>query len=340
MPNPQVASATDALNYTRTDSAFDRADEYVYKVEHSATSWLRLTGSFIYEKSHDPNGNALGIPEGSDTSTTPYVLFRYVDATALNAIMTPNATTVISIRYGFNRFPNITYPVSIGNSLSPTLQQLGFPSNFTSQVQANYFPQISLNTESLSNVSLTYANYYSKNLLGSVSKYVGRHNITYGIDYRVINSGPGASYNSGVFSFNGVFSREYPTVASTTTGADFADLLLGYPSAGYANTATELNTYVRYYGGYLQDDIRVNNKLTINVGLRYEYETGEKEVQQRHGGQFQPDCDQSDRCRLTSRVGRNPLRRDRIRGYQWESEMHAARPLILNSVRASEPRIS
>ncbi len=114
--------------------------------------------------------------------------------------------------------------------------------------------------------------------MASVSKYIGRHNLTYGFDYRVINSGPSVSYNSGTFSFNGVFSREYPTQSSTTTGADFADLLLGYPDAGSANTAVPLNVYVRYYAGYIQDDIRVNNKLTVNLGLRYEYETGESEV--------------------------------------------------------------
>jgi len=28
------------------------------------------------------------------------------------------------------------------------------------------------------------------------------------------------------------------------------------------------------YGGYFQDDIRVSNRLTVNVGVRYEYETG------------------------------------------------------------------
>ena len=53
---------------------------------------------------------------------------------------------------------------------------------------------------------------------------------------------------------------------------------MGYPSAGSVNTAQPINVFVRYYAGYLQDDIRVNNKLTVNVGLRYEYETGEAEV--------------------------------------------------------------
>jgi hypothetical protein len=213
---------------------------------------------------------------GSTTSNTPYLLYRHVDATALNAIMTPNPSTVVTLRYGFNRFPNFTEGVSAAAGFNEA--SLGFPASFLNGVQANYFPSIGLNGESLSNVSKSYSNFYSKNALASVSKAIGRHNMTFGFDYRAINSGPTVSLNAGAFSFNGVFSRQYPTLSSTTTGADFADLLLGYPSSGSAGTAQPINVYVRYFAGYFQDDIRVSSKLTVNLGLRYEYETGEAEV--------------------------------------------------------------
>jgi hypothetical protein len=90
LPNPQVKTATDAINFTGTDSLFDRADEYTYKLEHSVTERFRLTGSFMYYKSREPGGNPLGIVAGSTTSNTPYLLYRHVDATALNAIFTAN----------------------------------------------------------------------------------------------------------------------------------------------------------------------------------------------------------------------------------------------------------
>ncbi|PWU07877.1 MAG: hypothetical protein C5B51_08835 [Terriglobia bacterium] len=70
-----------------------------------------------------------------------------------------------------------------------------------------------------------------------------------------------------------MFTRQYPN-QTNGTGADFADLLLGFPSSGSVNTTTKLYDYVRYYSGFLQDDFRVSNKLTLNLGLRYEYETG------------------------------------------------------------------
>jgi hypothetical protein len=276
LPNPQVASATDAINYTGSDSLFDRADEYMYKAEHLVTNWFRLSGSFLYYKSREPGGNPLGIVAGSTTSNTPYLLYRHVDATQVNATITPNPTTVITARYGFNRFPNFTEGVSLASGFNEA--SLGFSPTFLNGLQAHYFPQVTLNNESLSNVALTNQNFYSKNFLTSVSKYIGKHSFTAGFDYRQMNSGPTSSVNAGSFTFNGVFSREYPTVSSTTSGSDFADLLLGYPSAGSAATAIPVNVFVRYFAGYIQDDYRATHNLTINLGLRYEYETGEREA--------------------------------------------------------------
>src|SRR5262249_23504962 len=75
------------------------------------------------------------------------------------------------------------------------------------------------------------------------------------------------------YSFNGVFSQQYPT-RTNGTGADWADMLMGYPSSGSLQTTTPLYFHVNYYSGYLQDDIRLTKRLTVNVGVRYEYETG------------------------------------------------------------------
>jgi hypothetical protein len=68
-----------------------------------------------------------------------------VDATQVNSVMTINPTTVISTRFGFNRFPNLTQPYSQG--FNPAL--LGFPSSFMNMLQAAYFPEMDFNSSSL-----------------------------------------------------------------------------------------------------------------------------------------------------------------------------------------------
>ena len=270
LPAPQRATATDAYNYTGTDTLTDRADEYTAKLDHELLSWWKVNASYLHYKSREPGGNTLGTLPGA-SGNGPYLLFRKVDATAVNSIMAPNPTTVISIRYGFNRFPNFTEGVSYG--FSPG--KLGLPSSFVGSLQALYFPEIDLLNNKISTTSPSVPTFWSKNLLGSVSKFIGRHSLTFGADYRLIHVDFISLTNSaGLFAFNGVFSRQYPSQATAGTGADFADVLLGNPSSGNVNTTSKFYEYARYYAGYFQDDIRVSSKLTVNLGLRYEYETG------------------------------------------------------------------
>ena len=59
--------------------------------------------------------------------------------------------------------------------------------------------------------------------------------------------------------------------SNPNSGDSFASMLLGYPAdirRGTGNTVTEAQINPQSY--YVQDDWRVNGKLTVNFGLRYE----------------------------------------------------------------------
>ncbi len=75
---------------------------------------------------------------------------------------------------------------------------------------------------------------------------------------------------NGAYNYTGI-STESPQ-SQSNTGDAFADWMLGYPaSAGRSNPATWWGGYGTYWHFFVQDDIKVNNRLTLNVGLRYEY---------------------------------------------------------------------
>ena len=273
MPLPQTG-VIDAINFTGSDTLTDRADEYMAKLDHEIRPWWKMNASYLHYKSREPGGNTLGTILTA-SSGSPYLLYRKVDATQVNSIMTLNPTTVLNLRFGFNRFPNITNPVNYG--LSPAT--LGLPVNYVNSLQAHYLPEFdfSSNPNNFSNVSPSNTVFYSRNWLGSVSKFAGRHNLTFGVDYRSIHTDfLSLSQTAGLFAFNGVFTQQYPT-RTNGTGSDFADALLGYPSSGNVNTTTKLYTQVNYIAGFIQDDFRATSRLTLNFGLRYEFETGVKE---------------------------------------------------------------
>lgn len=271
LPGPQTG-VVDSVNFNGVDTLTDRADEYMGKFDQEIRPWWKMNLSYLRYKSQEPGGNTLGsILAASNAS--PFLLGRKVDATQVNSIMTPNATTVISLRFGFNRFPNLNSNYNIG--VSPTT--LGLPASYGNQIQALSLPELDFNNFSVNNASPGNSVFYSRSFLVGVSKFIGRHNLSFGSDYRAIHTDFYDLTNSaGTFGFNGVFTQQYPT-AVNNSGLDYADVLLGYPSSGTINTTTKLYTKVNYWAGYIQDDFRVNSKLTLNMGLRYEFETGIKE---------------------------------------------------------------
>jgi hypothetical protein len=75
---------------------------------------------------------------------------------------------------------------------------------------------------------------------------------------------------TGSFGFTGVMTQN--PAAAASTGDAFADFLLGFPAnSGRSNPATWWGGYGTYWHGFVQDDLKVSNSLTINLGVRYEF---------------------------------------------------------------------
>jgi len=251
-----------------------RAAQYTAKVDEDFFRWWRASLSYIRYFSLEPGNTwftSLSTPDG-------WRLLRRVDATQLNNTFTVTPTFVVTVRYGFNRFPNYSYDVSQGFNLAG----LNFPPSYVNAVNPalSQFPYISMsNLYSLGvNDNNSYYVHASDNFSASASKYLGRHSLKVGFDYRKLKAaGNDANNAGGQFAFNGIFTKSAPT-SGGSGGADLADLLLGYPASGAQYTSTKLTDIAHYYGLYIQDDFRFSSKLTINVGLRWEHEAGLEEA--------------------------------------------------------------
>lgn len=250
-----------------------RAHQTTFKLDEQFTDWWHANFSYLSYLSLEPGNTWFN----SISSPDQWRLLRNVDATQANSVFTLSPTTVLSLRYGFNRFPNYGYQVSSGFNLA----SLGFSPNLANEVISPVFPQVNLSTV-YSALSGTGTNndfnyiHYSYNFSASVSKFLGRHSLTAGFDYRRIHTA-GLDYGngSGQYNFDGVWTASSPS--NGTGGADLADMLLGLPHDANITVPTYLNDFAIYYGGYVQDDFRVSSTVTVNFGLRWEHEDGLQE---------------------------------------------------------------
>jgi outer membrane receptor protein involved in Fe transport len=67
----------------------------------------------------------------------------------------------------------------------------------------------------------------------------------------------------------------------TGSGNAFADFLLGLPDSSSIGTNVRAGIRVRNYSSFIQDDWKGSNRLTMNIGVRYEYTTPVIEVADR-----------------------------------------------------------
>ena len=100
----------------------------------------------------------------------------------------------------------------------------------------------------------------------------GKHSFKFGGMYQLSHyNGFGRQCISGCANFSfAETGRGGDTNFSTAGGNPFASFLLGWADSGQIDTIRFIGQQWPYFAGYFQDDWRVNPKLTVNLGLRWE----------------------------------------------------------------------
>jgi hypothetical protein len=289
LPAPDTDVSNGSNNFTNTAEIIDRAMMYTGKVDHRFSDAISLSGFYLYNKTDEPCANYWdpGL-DGANRFADPgdYILRRRVNVLALNNTWLPSNNTVVTLRYGYNRFID-------NNTLTADFDPatLGFSPNFVNAIQVRKFPQVHVTDYQGSNprmagaIDPTDVNWHSWGMNGAVSKLLGRHTVKVGADFRWI----GLDFQSfdngaGEFRFDRFFTSSNPlangTGGTAPSGNAFASFLLGYPTGDPGETpstvgvSTPLKFFTRYYGFYAQDDFRMSPKLTLNYGVRMEHEDG------------------------------------------------------------------
>ena len=196
------------------------------------------------------SGNIPIQQNGTGTTNTDLYGLTYV------AVLSPNKvnTARVSLNhwYQFNNYePQPTLQ---------DLQQLGFSNNYYTYVPG--LPTFAVSGYFNSSIDQIYItrDYHTLTWSDDFSWMHGRHNIQIGHDgIGTFQKDNNLSRTDGSFSFNGNFS-----------GNAIADFLLGKPVQFYQENPAPDHTRQMDFSFYVQDDFRVTNRLTVNLGLRYE----------------------------------------------------------------------
>ncbi|MGH9902308.1 MAG: TonB-dependent receptor domain-containing protein, partial [Pyrinomonadaceae bacterium] len=184
-------------------------------------------------------------------------------------------TTILNTRAGITRFYNTESPPSRG-VLDPAA--LGFSSRTVSQFSdRSGVPRLDipgfLELGGRSPDLVAHTIYYAQ---PNVTKVFGNHSFRFGYDGRVYceNSYPPLDV-AGRYRFRTDFTRlnDQSSTAAPNGPQELAAFLLGVPATAtiLVRPASRANQQI-YHGVYVQDDWKVTQKLTLNLGLRYEYE--------------------------------------------------------------------
>ncbi len=138
----------------------------------------------------------------------------------------------------------------------------------------------------------------------------GNHSIRAAFDNRnQYRTGGGGGNTSGNFSFNQNYMRRNDDgfTPASDLGLGMAAFILGLPSGASIATNDTYATHTPYYASFIQDSWRVTSKLTLNLGLRQEYEMGATERYNRMMGNFDPNASLPIAAAVQANYARSPI---------------------------------
>jgi hypothetical protein len=271
---PKVPSGTSS-----TAELVDRANQATGKGEHRWSNKFTTTGMYAWYDSEEPESRFYGKNPGDNPGDPAEgALFRTVHVVAINNILTTSSNTVFNFRYGYTRFVDDDIPIEFDPG------SLGFSQTFLGAIPFKKFPRFAISGYGTANFD-TFGDrdpqdttYYSHGVSASMSRLAGRHTFKAGGEFRIIGMRLLArGQPSGRFSFDSSFTRGPNPLVGGALQHSLASFLLGFPSGGDITVGTPNNFFINYYAGYFHDDWRVSPNLTLNLGLRYEFEQGLQE---------------------------------------------------------------
>ena len=268
-PNTAGDAVSGANNFRQVILSTSTTVQFDVKVDQHFSDKSTLSGRYSNVFSNGSTPTVFG--DGEFNDGTAYTERVFNDGIIYS--YAPTSHTLWTVTAGLDR---VSSP-STSNYPSPT--SVGFPS-YLEQNGVVRMPSIIMPEPPWTSIydqccvdtkfAHTLANYSS-----SFSWTKGQHTLKFGGEQRLFyNNFFQPNYPNGYFSFDQDVTAQVPfDTDNGIQGNSFAGLLLGYGDSGSINVTQSVADKSKETGFYVQDDWRVTPKLTLNLGLRYEWST-------------------------------------------------------------------
>lgn len=302
LPN-QPGAANGANNYFLSGKAIEDYWTTIGRFDHVISDkdrvFVRLHRDYWQEDKNRSFGN----------DVNGILLNRINRGIAFDEVHMFSPSFLLNFRYGLTQqiFPERR--VSAGFSLA----SLGFSPEFVNLFPAeSAVPNVRLGSMTQLSQSESgdgAASSIVNSFVGNFTNIRGKHTLKFGPEFRLyrVFLDRHSAATSPILDFSSEWGRgPLNTSAAPPVGAELVSLLLGIPG-GNAQRTGSFATQDKYWSGYVQDDWKVTQKLTLNLGLRIEYESPVTERFDRSVTQFDPAAVNPIAAAAIANYARNPI---------------------------------
>ncbi|MGH9310836.1 MAG: TonB-dependent receptor domain-containing protein [Vicinamibacterales bacterium] len=319
VPLPRTAGNRDGTSNFQQPELAENTDygSHTIRIDHVLTQKQRMYGRVSWYDRDSNYNNYFG-----NLTTGEWFGFASRQV-ALDHVYTLNGSTVLNLRYGFDRFIRSTNsnPANHGFDLT----SLGFPGRYNDMIPADLrrFPRINVTGYQGTAVGGFHRPTETHSFVATLNKTAGAHSIRTGTEFRRYGETDRffANNQTGQFDFNSTWTRgplDNSPASPGELGQSFASFLLGIPSGGLVTVPAQYKEHSSTWGFFVQDDWRLGSRLTLNLGVRYEFETPLTEAENRTVRGFDFDAVQpmeaAARGALNPTATGVPLARFQVRG--------------------------
>ena len=270
-------------NYVTNYGAGGNQNQNLFRVDQKINDQQHIFGRFSQWNNlnlpADPLGTGLCVDRCTETMTSKSIAIGY------NRVFTPNVIGNLDV--SASRFNYLRTPKNSGFDFT----KIGWPASFNAEIPSSLRTPPTPDVLGMSdNAMATQGQSYivDHDTQYWLSPYLtlvrGRHTFQMGFQYEItLDNYAQSNIVSGSLGFNGSYTQDYDTAVNPSQNSlAFADFLLGWaqnPSNignhffGDAVIPNLVAGKQRVTAGYVNDTYHATSKLTLNLGLRYEFQS-------------------------------------------------------------------